>query len=117
MEQEEVWASVRWGGVIKLSGLAQCRRDSEFNLVCQVGKVSVSPNSRVLALQGSGRAQESLFSCLPHCAQLRTKKKRCFYSLTYSNGPMAYLGFPVLILFVLSAQKHKSEVLGTPTYM
>lgn len=126
MAQEEgevaVMPPVRWGGGIRnnpsqLSVPVPSDTVSSIQSHCQVGKVLAQTAGSQLHRDLARPRRALIFLPPKPCTVPHHDEMLFFNSLTYSNGPMAYLGFLVVTLSVLSAQKHKSEVLGTPTYM
>lgn len=87
---------------------------------CQVGKVLAQRAGPQLCRDLQSKEDESLIPPPILCTILDhiNLEANPVLTLTHSSRPRAHLDFPADVnLFVLSAQKHKSEVLGTPTYI
>ena len=82
---------------------------------CQVGKVLAPTAGSQLCKDLQSEEDESSIPPPILCTMIRLEGNPVL-TLTRSSRPRAHLDFPEDVnLSVLAAQKHKSEVLGTPT--
>lgn len=104
-------APMKWGrSDVKFMGQPRVPKpsDSECNLVCQARKGLASPTAGSQPWGDMAGPEEPSFPA-SLCTVLDYNKpcmKCCFYCLTYSSGPMAYLDFPGSINLFLFQHKN-----------